>query len=116
MAEIFASVVSIVCTGLVGLCVWAVQDTKKSRDEARKAREEARMASVTTDMILTKAMLVILRNQMVSAHSRAIREWKITVAEKSSYIEMWRVYRDLGGDGPVIEQIEDLERVKLVAE
>lgn len=105
MTEILIAVV----TALLGLAVWFVKTTKTARDAAVHA-------AATSEDIMVKTMLVLLRNQLMAAHRNAVSNWEITIEEKNSFHEMHDLYIDLGGKPPASRLINDLDKVKLVVD
>ena len=101
----FTPIITAVVTAATGLIVWFVQENRKAR--ALEAQKEG---------VLESAMLVLIRNQLVTAHKLAIDSWQITISQKQSYVEMHDLYIKLGGNGPSSHLLEDLGRVKLVAD
>ena len=101
----FMPVITAVTTATVGLVVWFIQENRKDR-----ALEERR------DSVLEAAMLVLIRNQLVTAHKVAIDVGLITISQKQSFIEMHDLYLKLGGNGPSSHLLDDLNRVKLTSD
>ena len=97
--------INIIITGTVGLAVWFVQETRKTRALRKKADD-------TTE----KIVFVLLRDRLVAAHKRIIEDWRVTTSELQSFREMHQLYIEAGGNGPASHLIEDIERVKLVAD
>ena len=97
--------VNIIITGAVGLAVWFIQESRKSRALRKKVDD-------TTE----KIVFVLLRDRLVAEHKRVIKAYSITVAELQSFREMHQLYIEAGGNGPASHLIEDIERVKLVAD
>ena len=97
--------VNIIITGAVGLAVWFIQETRKSHALRKKADD-------TTE----KIVFVLLRDRLVAAHKRIIEDWSVTTSELQSFREMHQLYIEAGGNGPASHLIEDIERVKLVAD
>ena len=96
--------VNIIITGTVGLVVWFIQESRKTRALRKKADD-------TTE----KIVFVLLRDRLVVEHKRIIASWRITTAELQSFREMHQLYIEAGGNGPASHLIEDIERVKLVS-
>lgn len=92
-----------VVTAAVGLVVWLVQERRRSAALMRKQTS-----------VVEKAMLVLLRNQLVNTHRFAIGRWSITTAELQDFREAHELYIQLGGNGPVSHLMVDLEKVKLI--
>ena len=88
-----------------GLLVWFIQESRRAKETAAK-----------TANAMDRALLVLIRNQLISAHRTAVKTWEITTAEKQSFREMHDLYITLGGNGPTSHLIDDLERVRLVAD
>ena len=101
----FMPVITAIITAAVGLLVWFIQENRKAK--ALEAQKEG---------VLESAMLVLIRNQLVTAHKLAIDSWQITISQKQSYVEMHDLYIKLGGNGPASHLLEDLNRVKLVTD
>ena len=96
--------INIIITGAVGLTVWLIQEHRKTRALRKKADD-------TTE----KIVFVLLRDRLVAAHKRIIEDWSVTTSELQSFREMHQLYIEAGGHGPASHLIEDIERVKLVA-
>ena len=97
--------VNIIITGAVGLAVWFIQESRKSRALRKKA-----------DDTIEKIVFALLRARLVAEHKRIIASWRITTSELQSFREMHQLYLEAGGNGPASHLIEDIERVKLVSD
>lgn len=101
----FMPAITTALTAATSLIVWVIQENRKERAlEAQK------------DSVLETALLVLIRNQLVTVHRAAVDSWEITISQKQSYEEMHDLYIRLGGNGPASHLLEDLNRVKLVAD
>lgn len=112
---------------LVGLVVWTVKETRKTRLETQEALEAAqgetmRKIAETLELVRTsseetrKATKISLRTQMNGLHTNAIdRRW-ITTKDKQAYLEAHYMYLQLGGNGVTSHLLSEIERVELVVE
>ena len=96
--------INIIITGIVGLVVSFIQEARKTHALRKKAND-------TTE----KIVFVLLRDRLIAAHKRIIEDWSVTTSELQSFREMHQLYIEAGGNGPASHLIEDIERVKLVA-
>lgn len=101
----FMPAITTITTTAAGLLVWVIQENRKTK--ALEAQKEG---------VLETAMLVLIRNQLVTAHKLAIDSWSITISQKQSFVEMHDLYIKLGGNGPASRLLDDLNRVKLVTD
>ena len=100
-------VVPVVATALSGLAVWAIKDARRVKIESASEAKDAME-------LMTGAILVLIRHQLVRAHYSAVSREVITISERQSFLEMSQLYRNLGGNGPATHLVEDIKRLPIV--
>lgn len=112
--ELVKVVVPIVATALTGLAVWSVKEAKATRDRVEKDSKEARKSSDETVVMVKMAMVVILRQKMVTIHRTSMVVGKIRPIDRTNFFEMDATYRALGGNGVTSHLIDDIRTLPIV--
>lgn len=104
-SSVIAAVVTAVITAAGSALLWLLKERKRDRDAVKNQEN-----------LIVASMLVLLRNQLVTAHKLAITNCVITISEKQSFLETHLLYKNLGGNGPTAHLVEDIGRLHVVAD
>lgn len=114
MNELEIGIVLILFTSFMGFVTWSVKEMSRARRESTRSRAVAEEVARKTTVVITKALVVILRNNMVTSHRAALTSGKITYSERASFMETNELYSDLGGNGPAEDLIKDICNPQMV--
>lgn len=102
-ASVIAAVATAVVTAAGSAILWLMKERKREQSDMKNQE----------NLILT-AMLVLLRNQLVTAHRVAITNSEITISEKQSFLETHQLYTRLGGNGPASHLTDDIAKLRVI--
>lgn len=100
-----SAAVSAAVTAAGGLLVWYIKEARTARIQARQQAD-----------LISSALVVLIRNQLVMTHRSAIGRSEITIAERQSFREMHKLYVGLGGNGPTSHLAEDIDRLRVIVD
>lgn len=104
-SNVVAAAVTAVVTAAGSALLWLLKERKRDHDSVKNQEN-----------LIVASMLVLLRNQLVTAHKLAIKNSIITISEKQSFLETHQLYKNLGGNGPTSHLVEDISRLRVVAD
>lgn len=85
----------IILTAFMGYIVWILQNQKKDRDAN------------------TKGTMLLLRVQLIEYHDRYTKMGEIPSYAYQNFVDMYEVYRALGGNGMIVKMYEEVEELHL---
>lgn len=95
MKDFLMQTYTIVLPILLGYIVWLLKCQKKDRDANGKGT------------------MLLLRVQLIDYHDRYIRQGEIPSYAYENFVEMYKSYRDLGGNGMITKMYEEISELHL---
>ena len=85
----------IMLTAFMGYIIWILQNQKSDRDAN------------------TKGTMLLLRVQLIEYHDRYTQMGEIPSYAYQNFVDMYNVYRALGGNGMIVKMYEEVEELHL---
>ena len=85
----------IMLTAFMGYIIWILQNQKRDRDAN------------------TKGTMLLLRVQLIEYHDRYTQMGEIPSYAYQNFVDMYNVYRALGGNGMIVKMYEEVEELHL---
>lgn len=95
LMQTYTVTLPIILTALMGYVVWLLKRQKVDRDAN------------------SKGTMLLLKVQLIEYHEKWIRRGYITKHGLENFIEMYKAYRQLGGNGMVTHLREEIEELKI---
>ena len=95
MKEIILETYSIALPIVLGYIVWILKRQKKDRDANGRGT------------------MLLLRVQLIEYHEKWMKRDYITKHGLENFIEMYKAYHALGGNGMVTHLLEDIEKLEI---
>lgn len=93
--EIINTIVSIVLTGVVSYMTWFMQRVANKKTNYRTA------------------VVVLLRNELKAMHKEYTERKWLTLDEYEEFMECYKVYSDMGGNGTGTRMAEDIKKLEI---
>lgn len=106
MAYIYSGLVSVA----VAMLTFVLQGTLKENRRLKKEKEEKAEAE---ENALKEGVLCLLRDSLIKAHEKYMREGTITLHGYQNWMMMYHAYKLLGGNGMVDHMKADIEDLKM---
>ena len=95
MKEILMQTYTIALPIVIGYIVWLLQNQKKDRNAN------------------SKGTMLLLRVQLIEYHDKYMALGEITSYAYDNFIEMYKAYHELGGNGMVTKMYEEIRELHL---
>ena len=102
MKEILLETYTILLPILLGYIVWLLKEQRKSR----KAEDEKRDAN-------GRGLMLLLRVQLIEYHEEWMERGYVTKHGIQNFIEMYKAYHSLGGNGMVTQLLEEVKELPI---
>ena len=106
MKEILMETYTILLPVLLGYIVWLLKEQRKTAEKIRREEDEKR------DAISNGAML-LLRVQLIEYHDEWMERGYVTKHGIQNFIEMYKTYHSLGGNGMVTHLLEEVSELPI---
>ena len=95
MEQYIFEAVGIILTAMMSYIVWLLKEQKKDRT----AQE--------------KGIMLLLRVQLIEAHDKYVKRGSIPSFAYSNFKDLYKCYKELGGNSMVDKMSEEVDRLKL---
>ena len=106
MGYIYSGLVSLA----VAMLVFILQGTLKENRRLKKANEEKAEAE---ENALKEGVLCLLRDSLIKAHEKYMKEGTITMHGYQNWMLMYRAYKALGGNGMIDHMKDEIEELRM---
>lgn len=95
MEDFLITTYTIVLPVLLGYIVWLLKRQKKDRDAN------------------SRGTMLLLRVQLIEYHDRYMAKGEIPSYAYENFVEMYKAYHDLGGNGMITKMYEEVHNLKI---
>ena len=95
LLQTYTIALPIILTTFMGYITWVLKNQKKDRDAN------------------SKGTMLLLRVQLIEYHDKYVQMGEIPSYAYQNFLEMYKAYHDLGGNGMVTKMKEEIEELHL---
>ena len=113
LMQTYIIVLPIVLTALMGYIVWLLQEQRKQKnidsiERDKRISEEKKMRENNS-----KGTMLLLRVQLIEYHDKYMRLGNIPSYAYENFMEMYKTYHTLGGNGMITKMKNEIEELHL---